>query len=126
MVGKSRRLVAALLSAGLLLGSVGAASAAPPKSFEASFCLFFNGSFLVTVTWSGYRVDEVFGGQIDDQHREVVVPIDPAARQGSLTVGLPYDDAVPHVSAGIRLGKHVWQLVTVHSTGLDFPNLPRC
>lgn len=117
----------ALLSSGLLLlGSVGAALAAPPQSFEATFCLFYNGGLQTTVTWSGYRVDAVFGGQIDEQHREVVVSIDPAARQGTVTVGLPYDDAVPHVTAGIRLGKHVWESITVQSTGLDFPNLPRC
>jgi hypothetical protein len=121
-----RRPVATLLSAGLLIGVVGTASAASPKSFNADFCLFVGGELQATVTWSGYRVDEVYGGQLDGQHQEHVAAVDPAARQGSVTIGLGYDDAVPFVTAGIRLGKHVWQEVTVQSTGLDFPNLPRC
>ena len=126
MFRKFRGAVAALLSAGLLVGSVGAASAAPPKSFEAAFCLVVGGSLYASVTWSGYRVDAVYGGQFDGQHREYVAAVEPAAREGAVTLQIPYDDGVPFVAAGIRLGKHVWQSVTVHSTGVDFPNLPRC
>ncbi len=126
MLRKIRRPMAALLGTALLLGSVGAAAAASPRSFDAAFCFSYGIGLRATVTWAGYRVDEVFGGQLDGQHREAVVPVDPAARQGTVTIDLGYDDAVPFASAGIRLGKHVWQTETVHATGLDFPNLPGC
>jgi hypothetical protein len=126
MTRSSRRSITGLLAASLLLGSAGAAAAAPPKSFDAAFCFSYGIGLRATVTWSGYRVDAVYGGQLDGQHREFVVPVEPAARQGTVTIDLGYDDAVPFVTAGIRLVKHVWQSETVHATGLDFPNLPGC
>ena len=128
MVRKVKSGIVALGIAGALsAASIGAVSAAPAKSFDAAFCFTDGAGLTATVTWSGYRVDAVAGTDNDHvNYLEVVVPVDPAARQGSVTFDIPYDDAMPYVSAEIRNGKKVWASVEVESTGLDWPNLPRC
>jgi hypothetical protein len=96
-----------------------------PKSVVLSACkLGDTGQIVATITWRGYWVDSASFFIIDGAAG--VTPVDPPAREGSVSGQLGADNDYPTLTAGIQFKNRVAATRTLEAPDGDWANLPDC